>query len=180
MSKWSRLWRTSKYITAKRKNFEIVDNYLANPPKCILDIGCGFAYESQMFQEKYACDVYLLEGERNNNRREIKYGNVDDFKFYSYLYDLKSHWDSQGISYNFLDANNPVVKHNVIFDVVYSFLSCGYHYPAHTYKNLIVNHTDNNSKIIMDIRNSNKQDIEIIDIIVKEAKSQKAVIKFID
>lgn len=180
MSNWSRLWRTSKYINAKKQNFEIVEKYLSQPPKRILDIGCGFAYESQWFQKKYGCELYLLEGNINDNKREIKYGSVEDFKFYNKTFELRSHWTSQGITYNFVDANYPYIQENIVFDVVYSFLSCGYHYPADTYKDLIKKHTDANSKIIMDIRHSDKQNIKIVDTIIKEAKSQKVVIKFID
>jgi len=180
MSKWPDLWQTEKYITAKKQNFNIVNTYLTTPPSCILDIGCGYAYESMWFQKKYDCKLYLLEGNTNNNNtREIRYGKAEDFKFYNDTNQLLNYWQSQNMQFTFVDGNNPIIDDDVIFDVVYSFLSCGFHYPADTYKDLIQKHTNANSKIIMDIRKVKKQNIEIIEVIKKEAKSQKAVIKFI-
>lgn len=183
MHKWTREWRTGRYIADKKANFKLVDSYLKTEPRKILDIGCGFAYESQWFQEKYDCDLYLMESDvetTKDNNRTIRYGSVDDFAFYTRMHELHSQWKSQGMRYTFVDANNPQVG-DVTFDLVYSFLSCGYHYPANTYMDFILKHTTSDSLIILDIRHITKQkNINVIDVIAQEAKSQKLSIKFID
>lgn len=181
MSAWISEWQTKEYMNAKITNFNIVDAYLNFSPKRILDIGCGLAYESQWFQEKYTSELFLVDGNFETKKRQIKYGPAEDFGFYTDINQLISYWDGQGLNYNFIDATNPYIKPDIKFDLVYSFLSCGFHYPANTYKEFIQKHTDENSTIIMDLRFVTKQsDIEIVDIIHEDRKSQKAVIKFID
>lgn len=43
------VWNTELYQQLKKENFEIVNSYLDVPPKKILDIGCGLAWESRLF-----------------------------------------------------------------------------------------------------------------------------------
>jgi hypothetical protein len=39
------------------------------------------------------------------------------------------------------------------FDLITSYLSCGYHYPLSTYKELILKHSHKDTKLVFDIRN---------------------------
>jgi SAM-dependent methyltransferase len=134
----------------------MLERYLPSPPKRILDIGCGYAHISDMFQKKYGTDLYLLDGDVSNNtaqaNRAAKYGVTEDFMFYVSADDLKKEWDRKGMRYTFLDAKHPDIPNDVEFDLVYSWISCGFHYPVSTYKKLIQKHTTAQSTIIMDFR----------------------------
>ena len=48
---WAVKWTKPEYIAKRRENFETVDAYLAQPIGKLLDIGCGFAWESRWFGE---------------------------------------------------------------------------------------------------------------------------------
>jgi len=152
---YSAIWHKPKYIACSQECFEQVDEYLTTPPKRILDIGCGYAYVSEQFQKKYGTELWLLEGDLNStldNNRMSGWDNVDNMKFYNSVTDLKKYWDSQDIKYNFVDANDIDIDSNITFDFVSSWLSCGWHYPASTYRNLIQKHTDKDSTVIFDFR----------------------------
>jgi SAM-dependent methyltransferase len=149
-------WSDPEYIQGKRQVFEMVDQYLDSPPRRILDIGCGYAHVSQFFQEKYGTELWLLDGDRSLNTeqhtRKAKYGPVEDFQFYAPVSQLRAHWDSQGMQYTFVDAQQPEIDPTVKFDLVYSWISCGFHYPITVYQDLITDHTSSDSVIIMDFR----------------------------
>ena len=149
-------WQNPGYLEGTRAAFDNIDRYLKTPPRRILDIGCGFAHISGMFQKKYGTELWLLEGDfldnDPNSSRKNKFGPAEEFQFYSTVADLRRHWDSQSLTYNFVNARDIHIDSEVKFDFVSSWLSCGYHYPVSTYKALIQAHTDNNSTIIMDFR----------------------------
>lgn len=162
-------WKTPGYITNKDRLFDLVDGYLDSPPKRILDIGCGYARVSQRFQQKYGTELYLLDGDFSSTEqvtRRAKYGTAEDFKFYVAVDDLKEHWDSQGMRYTFVDANNLSIDPSIKFDLVTSWISCGFHYPYQTYHDLIVRHTDPDATVIMDFRRkslaSQQHDFDIV------------------
>ena len=183
MSKWSDLWKSDGYKSGKTKNFSVVDSYIKFEPKNILDIGCGYARESKCFQEKYNSNLYLLDGnpKKDSQKRQIKYGSAESMDFYNSIEDLKKYYDSENMRYNFIDAANPIIPKDIKFDLIYSFLSCGFHYPANTYKELIQKHSTEDTLIIFDIRHLNKQkNIQILDIVNRERKSLKCSIKFVD
>ena len=151
-----RHWNAPAYVKDTETVFELTDQYLKTPPKRILDIGCGYANVSNLFQKKYGCELYLLDGDFADNNpnadRKAKYGPAEDFLFYSPISKLKEQWDSQGMTYTFVDANNIQIDPDVKFDLVYSWISCGFHYPVNTYKELILKHTTQDAVIIMDFR----------------------------
>ena len=162
-------WKTEEYTKSKDYLFDLIDGYLENPPKRILDIGCGYARVSQRFQQKYGTELYLLDGDFSSTEqvtRSAKYGAVEDFKFYLAVDDLKAHWDSQGMQYTFVDANSITIDAHTKFDLVTSWISCGFHYPYQTYHDLIVRHTDPDATVIMDFRRkslaSQQHDFDIV------------------
>jgi len=185
ISPYYSVWTEGYYKNNQLKTFEIVDNYLKSKPTTILDIGAGFAYVSQLFQEKYNSDLYLLDGEFDGNvdKRHNKYGSTETMSFYAPLKDLKTHYDSQGMRYVQVDANNVNIDKDVKFDLIYSFLSCGFHYPIGTYINLMLNHSHDNTVIIMDIRRKTnlKQDLnyKIINVLEDTGKFFKCHIKLL-
>jgi hypothetical protein len=148
------VWCKPQYIEGKRQLFERMDDYIARPPRRILDIGCGFAKTSELFQKKYGCELYLLESDMSNSpgRRIGKWGTVDSFQWYLPIERLRQAWDSQGMTYTHVDGATLDVPADVKFDVIYSWLSCGFHYPVTTYKKFIQDHASEDAVIIMDFR----------------------------
>ena len=183
-------WNDPAYVKNKEAVFSLLEQYLPNPPKRILDIGCGYAHISDMFQKKYGTELYLLDGDVSDNtlqaNRAAKYGTTEDFLFYVPTTSLKKEWDRKGMTYTFVDANHPDIPNEVEFDLVYSWISCGFHYPVSTYKKLIQKHTTTQSTIIMDIRrktlNQQMKDFDIVQRLDGDAvqKQYKLHIQFKD
>lgn len=153
---YDEIWNDLEYVKGKEQVFRDLDSYLTTPPKRILDIGCGYAHISEMFQKKYGTELYLLDGDVSESpktaNRKAKYGPTEEFVFYVPVSELKQHWDSKGLTYTFVDANKIFIPDDVKFDLVYSWISCGFHYPVSTYKELILKHTTEDSIVIMDFR----------------------------
>jgi SAM-dependent methyltransferase len=154
-------WSSSGYKNQKLNLFNSVDNYLNSlsfKPKRILDIGCGYAQTTIEFQKKYGSELWLMDGDvsQNTNKslRQGKFGDTDSMMFYLSNDQLFDYWKEQSVDYVFVDAVNPVIDENIKFDMVCSWLSCGFHYPVDTYKDLILKHTDEKSIILMDLRAS--------------------------
>ncbi len=154
-------WISDTYIQRKIRNFEYIDQYFNISFKTILDIGCGKAYESREFQKKYGSQLWLVEGDSNKN--DIKAGtaksgkyqeSVDNFLAYFPLEEVKRGLDELGTTnYTLLDSNNISIPDDIKFDLITSYLSCGYHYPLDTYKDIILKHSHKDTKLIFDIRN---------------------------
>ena len=157
---WSRKWTTERYIAKRRVNFDIVDAYLNQPVGRLLDIGCGFAWDSRWFNEKYGTELWLLDGDNsaNNTKPEsASYGHwntdADSLKFYHSFEFLNAKLQELGTkNYQLIDTNNINIPDNVKFDVITSWLSCGHHYPVKTYIELMKKHSHENTRIILDIR----------------------------
>jgi hypothetical protein len=196
MSTWlSGEWSTPEYQAAKKLNFDLLDAELANPPTSILDIGCGLAWESRMFNDKYGTELWLLDGDTSFNESkpqsssEVNYHvSPDDFLFYHPISWLKEQLDAKGTkNYNLIDVNNISIPKDKKFDVITSWLSCGFHYPASTYKDLILQHSHENTRIFLDIRLHlktkeifhNDDSVEILKILSKHRKHINAEIRFV-
>jgi SAM-dependent methyltransferase len=196
MSRWlSGEWSTPEYQAAKKLNFDLLDAELVNPPTSILDIGCGLAWESRMFNDKYGTELWLLDGDTSSNAdkpqsaSEVNY-HVDsaEFLFYHPISWLKEQLDAKETkNYNLIDVNNISIPNDKKFDVITSWLSCGFHYPATTYKDLILQHSHENTRIFLDIRIHlknkeifyNDNGIEVLKILSKHRKHISAEIRFV-
>jgi SAM-dependent methyltransferase len=147
-------WKTNDYLSSKTKSFELIDSFLTQPPNQVLDIGCGLAFESEMLQKKYNSNLYLLDGDfetTKDRNRDTKYGDASTLRFYSRVEDLKRSFDQRRLQYSFVDANNINLNENIKFDLVYSNISCGYHYPLNTYADLLKKHTTKDTIMVFDI-----------------------------
>ena len=157
---WARKWTTDRYIAKRRENFDIVDAYLNQPVGQLLDIGCGFAWDSRWFGEKYGTKLWLLDGDSSANAAKpdsASYGNwnssSDSLKFYHSFEFLNAKLQELGTkNYHLIDVNNINIPNDVKFDVITSWLSCGHHYPVKTYIELMKKHSHENTRIILDIR----------------------------
>jgi SAM-dependent methyltransferase len=179
MKNWASIWQQQSYLADKRASFAAIDSVVDNPSS-VLDIGCGYAYESQWLQEKYGCKLYLLDGQRGKARkRQTRFGDTASFGFYHTAAELKRSWDKRGLRYTYIDADSPTMP-DISFDVIYSNLSCGFHYPLSTYDWILQQHPE--AIMIFDIRNKHmeqaKQLYEIVDVLVeKKRKYRKCVIR---
>ena len=157
---WNRKWSADKYVNKRRANFEVVDAYLNQPAVRLLDIGCGFAYESRWFNEKYGTELWLLDGDAGANDTKpesASYGNWNadssELIFYHTFDFLNSKLQELGTkNYHLVNANNINIPKDVKFDVITSWLSCGHHYPVKTYIDLMRQHSHENTRIILDVR----------------------------
>lgn len=154
------LWDTELYQSYKKENFEILDKFLSKSPAKILDIGCGLAWESRLFNEKYNSELWLLDGDAKNNDKKSPKANtgkyhasVDEFLYYHPLDQLDSELKKLGTkNYHLIDCNNINIPEDIKFDLITSWVSCGYHYPVNTYRDLILKHSHPDTVIVMDLR----------------------------
>ena len=176
-------WQTDEYKKNKIISFELLDSFLTVPPTNILDIGCGLAFESEMFQSKYNSNLYLLDGDFESSisaSRDRKYGTADSMAFYTKIDSLKNSFNERNLKYNFVDANNIQLPSDLKFDLVYSNVSCGYHYPLSTYFELLDAHVTEDSILIFDINSSRleEQTKNIFNVIeTKALPGQKKILK---
>lgn len=184
------VWQKPQYIENKIRLFEQIDAYVGRPVQRILDIGCGFAKTSELFQKKYGTELYLLESDIGNSpgKRIGKWGTAESFQWYLPIETLQQAWQSQGMTYTLVDGADPQISQDVKFDLVYSWLSCGFHYPVTTYKALIQQHIDKDTMIIVDFRNnlsdsqmndSDQQHYRIIKVLDETNKKKTCHIEFI-
>lgn len=184
MSQWAEFWSTdADYQLEKQNSFNIVNHYLKTPPASILDIGCGFAFESRMFNKKYNTKLWLLDGdveENTTNKREIRFGSAESMAFYNRLDDIKQVLDEDGVwDYTLLDVNNYAIAPDQKFDLICSWFSCGFHYPVDTYRELIRKHSHDTTELIFDLRKKrvDQHNVEIVRILEEGEKHIKAVIR---
>jgi SAM-dependent methyltransferase len=187
------LWETELYQSHKKENFEILDKFLGSAPMKILDIGCGLAWESRLFNEKYNSELWLLDGDTKDNDSKSpeastgKYNKTaNDFLFYHPLSEVDAELKKLGTKkYHLIDCNNINIPEDVKFDLITSWVSCGFHYPVNTYKDLILKHSHANTRIIMDLRviykktNMPEQEdgVEIVNVINQRNKYIMAEVK---
>jgi SAM-dependent methyltransferase len=177
-------WVKPQYIATKVETFNILEGYLKQSPKRVLDIGCGFAKVSELFQKKYGTELYLMEGDMDQSagKRIGKFGTIDNFQWYLPVERMKQEWDANGMIYTHVDGNNINIPSEIKFDVIYSWLSCGFHYPARTYRDLILKHSTPDTVIIMDFRvgtmDQQIDDFETIKVLRSNPKSDTRHIRF--
>jgi SAM-dependent methyltransferase len=191
---WFKLWFGSGYQKYKREGFEHLDRYLEKPPLRILDIGCGMAWESQMFNKKYNTELWLLDGDvKSNTVKDPTIANCGKWHndpttmlFYHSLDFLDEELKKCGVSnYNLVDVNNINIPEDVKFDVITSWLSCGFHYPVSTYKELILKHSHANTVVAMDLRLTKQKTpliesgIELVNIVYNGRKHVNAHLRVV-
>lgn len=179
MRDWKSSWVTDAHIETKRQRYKMILDYLGEAPKTILDIGCGFAYESRFFAKEHGTEIYLIDGNPDiKKKRDVVFGSVDTFAFYNTLEDIRKELDKDNIKYTLIDVNNLEQLKNKKFDVICSWKSCGFHYPIDTYKDLCIKHSHKNTKLLFDIRKGNEKGCEIVKVICDDPKSKNCEIKF--
>ena len=194
---WMKLWNSDGYQAKKQVGFAALDAYLKETPRRILDIGCGLAWESRLFNAKYDTEIWLMDGDvANNEHKDPERANhgkwhhdPSSLLFYHSLDFLDQQLKESDVSnYHLVDVNNINIPEDIKFDVITSWLSCGFHYPVSTYRDLILKHSHDNTVIAMDLRIT-KQSInrmpvlepglKMIDVISTGKKHVSTHLKFI-
>lgn len=189
---WARKWTGERYIAKHRASWQTVDAYLNQPIGRLLDIGCGFAWESRWFNQKYGTELWLLDGDSKSNvskPQDASYGNwnqsSDQLLFYHSFEFLDAKLQELGTqNYRLIDANNINIASDVKFDLITSWLSCGHHYPVKTYADLMRRHSHANTRIILDIRCKGTADnyigvdgFEIVDVVSNAGGKKRATVE---
>lgn len=194
---WTKLWWSDGYQRKKQAGFDALDVYLPAPPRTILDIGCGMAWESRKFAEKYQTQLWLLDGDvthnANKNLHKSNHGkwhnNPDTLLFYHSLDVIKEELNNSGVTnYHLIDAKNPNICPDQKFDLITSWLSCGFHYPVSSYRDLILRHSHENTVVSMDLRITKQSinympvaepGVEIVELIHRGKKHVHCHLKFV-
>lgn len=124
----------------------------AKPPKVAADIGCGYAMFDMFLAQDYDCELHLIDIESNEHRH---FGFEEEGAAYSSLAGAETLLKDNGIAPHRISTLNPSVDdvnklENI--DYAFSFISCGYHYPWHTYRSFFQNSVQQTGRIIIDIR----------------------------
>ncbi len=156
---WIKKWNGDGFFDQRRQKALAIIDYLSSVPASILDIGCGLAIESGLFQDAFKSELYLLDGDRDSSKgsREIGYGKINTMNFYLPISNLKKEWAKRGLLFQFVDANNISIPVGKKFDLIYSGKSCGFHYPLSAYKEILCRHSHKDTVFIFDLRRGEDQ-----------------------
>lgn len=151
---YQQMWQKPRYRQAKLELYQDLAQALGDKPQKILDIGAGHALTSELFQRDWGSELWLLEGDREHSSgdRLGKWGTAESMQYYLTRAELEQHWQRQGLRYTLVRAEQPEIDSRVKFDLVYSWLSAGFHYPASTYRSLIEQHSHPGTRVFMDFR----------------------------
>lgn len=133
--------------------FEELKPHLAKPqPKHIADIGCGYALFDLFLAKEFGTKLVLIDLETNDNRH---FGFKSEGAAYSNLDQTRDFLTANGVSDDLIDLRNPEkddLKDLQNLDYVFSFISCGFHYPWDTYKDFYQQAVAPEGRIILDLR----------------------------
>lgn len=186
MKNWLDLWTGNEYRELKQRDIDCVLEYFRkDPPLTMLDIGCGLAWESRALNLAYGTKLWLMDKDYIQSGPDVKSGgwrgHFSKFSAYNDLSDLRERLDQLGTKdYQLINADNIDLPEGLKFDLIYSSLSCGFHYSADCYRDLIQRHSHADTKVIFDIRKRARryQPIEIVEIIDDYSKHIKCLVRF--
>jgi hypothetical protein len=138
---------------------EMLDQHFGVQFAKILDIGAAFGDVTRSVQKLHGSHIWILEGDAKNNaaktqRRKGKWNDTaDTFSYYHSLDQLRKMYKALGAhDFHIVDCDNIDIDADIKFDLICSYLSCGFHYPLSTYYDLIQRHSHSNTKYVFDLR----------------------------
>ena len=133
--------------------FEELKPHLTSPaPKRIADIGCGYALFDLFLAKEFGTKVILIDLETNDKRH---FGFKAEGAAYSNLDQTRDFLVDNGVPEKSIDLRNPETDDLTDIknlDYVFSFISCGFHYPWDTYKTFYQDAVKPKGRIILDLR----------------------------
>lgn len=133
--------------------FQQLKPFLQNPkPRKIADIGCGYAIFDLFLAREFGTSVVLIDLEASDHRH---FGFEAQGAAYSDLSQTRDFLMANGVKKNLIEIRNP--KESDISDIkgldyVFSFISCGFHYPWDTYLGFYQTALSSRGRIIIDLR----------------------------
>jgi hypothetical protein len=160
------------------REFATIGDYLGERHlNRIVDIGCGQALIDLFFWRKFHCSIHLVDIE------ETKTHHHDFHKAgagYASLAAAKKFLIGNDVDAQSIQTTNPqkTPLMDTECDLIFSLLSCGFHYPASTYSNFISSALKPGGMFIFDMRKNTEQDdfleqFETFDIISVESKYRR-------
>lgn len=129
--------------------------YLQKPkPRKIADIGCGYALFDLFLAREHGAKVVLIDLETNDKRH---FGFKSEGAAYSNLDHAREFLIANGVRKSLIDLRNPEtddLSDLKGLDYVFSFISCGFHYPWDTYLGFYRHALSPKGRIILDLRAS--------------------------
>lgn len=157
LGRQEKLWNSKEYIDKKYVSYTAFKDYLGIMPQTLLDIGCGFAHESGWFNTEHGTEIWLLDKQRtdqDNDKRHNDFGPVNDFEAYNSFESIRSSLESRNVrEYKLLEPTDTTWDNAPKFDVIMSESSMGFHYPVRTYKEFILEHSHNDTRVFCSLRN---------------------------
>ena len=127
-----------------------------NPVRTVLDIGCGIAGWQCFLPEFAHPEIYLID--KTQLDENLYYGFKAKTSFYNSMEIAKKNLIANGvpgesiITQEATDDNMILSDEGVEFDLVVSFISCGFHYPIETYLDEIYEKLKKEGVFIVDLR----------------------------
>lgn len=163
------------------------------PTLCrILDIGAAFGVTSRSLQRLQGSELWVLEDDSKNNSKkpqDLRKGKWNErAETYSYYHGIdhlrRTYAELGATNYHIIDCDNIEIPQDIQFDLISSYMSCGFHYPLSTYYDLIQRHSHANTRYVFDIRTGKGQimlppEAEIVHVFFTAGrKYQRCELKF--
>ncbi len=166
-------------IEDAEREFDVIAAYLGGAKRLerIVDIGCGHALIDLFFSRRFGCQVHLVDIEETDTHHH-------DFRDagagYASLQAASRFLTGNGVPASAIRATNPQKSElsDSGCDLVFSLLSCGFHYPASTYGDFVAKALKPGGVFIFDMRKNSNQEafldrFDIFDIIDDTAKYRR-------
>jgi SAM-dependent methyltransferase len=142
------------------KDIAVVHSHLPKIPQLdykFLDIGCGLATIDVVLSQMYPNSKFYLQDKSEYIDPRRKYNGFNDkYYYYNNIDLLKEFLDNNGVkNYEVIDGDEIYkIPFDEKFDVITSFLSCGWHYTLNTYIDFIKQHLSPIGFLIIDVRDN--------------------------
>ena len=128
--------------------------------KRILDIGAAFGVTSRSLQQLQGSEIWILEGDSGNNDKkpqDMRKGKWNDnansyFYYHSIDHLRRAYVELGATNFHIIDCDNIIIPEDIKFDLISSYMSCGFHYPLSTYYDLIKKHSHADTRYVFDLR----------------------------
>ncbi|WP_409695266.1 class I SAM-dependent methyltransferase [Yoonia sp.] len=133
--------------------FQKMKPFLTSPaPRKVADIGCGYALFDLFLAREYDADLVLIDIEANEKRH---FGFEKEGAAYSSLAQTRDFLIANGVEAGSIELRNPQtdsLSDIKELDYIFSFISCGFHYPWDTYLDFYDKALSAEGRVILDLR----------------------------
>lgn len=177
---------TKKYVQVQCNgeesytDYSIIDKiiFIAGVPSMILELGCGLGRGSVLMNQRLKYNnskFYLLDGDTCTQGQVCGLNHSGRADFYNSLEATRSFCEANGLSdFVLLDAEKNWQRALPKFDLVFSLLSIGFHWPLSLYLDKIYSHLLDKAKLIFQMRLTTNEDpalMEWVDWNYEQVKS---------